>query len=354
MKILFLTKYSYLGASSRYRTYKYLPYFEKNNIECVVKPLFDDKYVKSLENGTKNYISVTRYYMKRFFLLFSCYKYDLIYIHIELFPYVPSLFEYVLKICNIKYISDYDDAIFHNYDLNANFITRFLLKNKIKNVIKWSSCVITGSPYLTNYALKYNKYVIEIPTSIDLERYKSIDDSRESSFTIGWIGSPSTSKYIIDILPALILFSSKYNCKIILIGFDKSYENQLNLLPVKIIDWNEETEINEMSKFSVGIMPLSNDLWSQGKCGFKLIQYMGCEKPTISTPLETNVKINRNSNNLFANNIEEWFETLENIFLNEKYFQKIGYENKLIVEKYYSIDSNSNKYVDLFNQLIKK
>ena len=75
---------------------------------------------------------------------------------------------------------------------------------------------------------------------------------------------------------------------------------------------------------------------------------MACANPTISTPLEANVKINRNGNNLHADNKEEWYNALEEIYLNQERFQKVGRENKLIVSECYSIQANYQKYLDLF------
>ena len=39
--VLFLTKYARNGASSRYRTFQYLPWLEQAGIDCQVQPLFD-------------------------------------------------------------------------------------------------------------------------------------------------------------------------------------------------------------------------------------------------------------------------------------------------------------------------
>ena len=47
-------------------------------------------------------------------------KDEVIIIHCELFPYVPPIFEWVLFKLNKNIYVDYDDAIFHNYDLSDN------------------------------------------------------------------------------------------------------------------------------------------------------------------------------------------------------------------------------------------
>lgn len=353
MRILFLTKYSYSGASSRYCYYNYLNMFEQNNYYCTVAPFFDDDYLECKNTLIKN-IKVFFSIWNRIKILFKLSKYDLIVLEYEFIPFFFSIVENGISFMGIKYIVGYDDAIFHNYDLNKNIIVRLLLKNKIKNVIKYSQGVITGSPYLTAYAEKINKNVWEIPTSIDVDKYSSkySNSALNKKFVIGWIGSNTTSKYVLTILPALKKFSQQHECEIRLIGFDFNLRFYFEGMPVVFIDWEEATEILEINKITVGIMPLTNDQWSMGKCGFKLIQYMACGKPTISTPLDANLKINRNGKNLHANDDVSWYNSLTEIYLRREFFEKVGEENRIIVAKNYSIQANYTKYLDIFETVI--
>ena len=73
--------------------------------------------------------------LKRIFNLIFVYKYDLLVIEKELIPFFPPLFEYLLKIFKIKYILDYDDAIFHRYNLHRNSFVKKLLGKKITKTI---------------------------------------------------------------------------------------------------------------------------------------------------------------------------------------------------------------------------
>ena len=136
-----------------------------------------------------------------------------------------------------------------------------------------------------------------------------------------------------------------------LIGFDKNILSKLANLNVNFINWDAETEIKEINKFDVGIMPLENTPFNQGKCGFKLVQYMACSLPTISSPLEANIKINRNKKNLHAVSTEDWISAFEKVHDNRAYFIKVGQENYSDFEKYYTIESNSDSYIMIFNKV---
>lgn len=352
IKILFLPKYDRVGASSRYRIYQYLKYFSNNGIEFKVIPLLDRRYFEIDNKAILLIYCIYRYFL-RYWLVFSLKKYEIIYIEKEVFPFLPPIFNRIFLKFGNKYILDYDDAIFHDYDLHPNKVVRKFAGKKIPNLMKQADFIICGSPYLTKYALQFNNKVMEIPTSIDVNNYTLdvIAGKGSDIFTIGWIGSKSTSKYIVEILPSITEFYSKHRCKVKLVGFYLSSNMDIPEF-IEIVPWNSCREKKDLCSIDVGIMPLDDSPWSQGKCGFKLIQYMACAKPTISTPLEANVKIDHENGNLFASSTEDWLNCFEKIYLNREHFKEIGNKNRRTVEKYYTVQQNTELYIKVFSKVI--
>lgn len=359
MRVFFFTKYDQTGASSRYRTYQYLDYYKKANIDCIVYPLLKKPYLKNIYKEKPslafNIIYTLKAYVLRLLQLVRISRKDIVFIEYELFPYFPATFERWLKFRGIKYIVDYDDAIFHNYDQHKNKLINGLLKNKIPRVIKNAEQVITGSPYLTSFAKRLSKKVTEIPTSINLERYQidtnAKDQKGTDKFIVGWIGSKSTSRHFITIVPALKKFAETHDYELRLIGFDIGLEKELKGLPYKIIQWKKETEVPNIASFHVGIMPLGKSLFDKGKCGFKLIQYMACGVMTISTPVEANKKIDRLGCNFFADSQKEWEECLEEAYEGNADNNELSEKNKSVVEDYYSIQANHLNYLEIFKEI---
>ncbi len=150
------------------------------------------------------------------------------------------------------------------------------------------------------------------------------------------------------IVPAIQRLQEKIDFVFFVIA-DK--DPQLPLKKYKFIQWNSKTEVDDLLNFHIGLMPLTDDEITRGKCGFKLIQYMAMGKPTLSTPLEANVKINRNNSNLFATNKDEWVECINKFISNESFYREVGFRNQKIVEEYYSVEANSISYINIFNQL---
>jgi len=364
MKILALTKYSYSGPSSRYRFYNYQKCFSQQGIELQIKPFFSDSYLQ--KNGfLRKLPEVFFSYLKRKLLCLKILlfpkQYSVLLLEYELFPYFPALFERLLNWRKIKYIVDYDDAIFHKYDSHRNSLVRLLLKNKISRVMQLADTVIVGNQYLAEYAKKQNNKVIIFPTVVLLEKYenaakKSINKESDN-FIIGWIGSKSTSKYILEILPEIKEFSGKYkNVEFHLIGFDKSLLSEEDIMEYKIniVTWSEETEIEEIMKFDIGIMPLTDDPWSRGKCGFKLIQYMSCGKPVVASPVGENVNIvTQYENGFLATSKNDWMNAFENLLNDKVLYSRIAENNRQKIRTHYNFEQICMEYQQLLNELMK-
>ena len=336
MKILFLTKYDYMGASSRYRFFQFYDFYKENNIEITTQAFFNDNYLINLYQGKRDIKAILNAYIKRFIVLFHINKYDLLVIEKELFPYIPAFFEKILSLMKVKYVVDYDDAIFHQYDNSNNKIIKSFLSNKIAKVMSYSSLVVAGNSYLANYAINKAKVKATIvPTVIDLEKYDKVVvyQKDDNEVVIGWIGSPSTSKYLTFLEDVFVDLSQKYNIKVHIIG---STVSPFKNFKAKLIKWSEDSEIEEMKKFDIGIMPLLDSPWERGKCGFKLIQYMGCSLPVVGSPVGVNSEIIETGRNGFlASGQDEWKKSLEILIKDKRIRSSLGINGRSNVKALY-------------------
>ena len=365
MKIIAFTKYPYEGPSSRYRFYNYRACFAEAKIDMRIEPFFSKGYFTAASRSMK-LLNVLLSYLRRVFQLFgvllSPKRCDIVLIEYELLPFFPALFERMLKKRHIRYLVDYDDAIFHKYDLHRNRLVRWLFKKKIAAVMSSAETVIVCNGYLEQYARRYNPNTFRLPTVVLLEKYKEAMASQEKNggksrpFVVGWIGSKSTSSYIVDILPALERFAAKYEAKFSLVGFDEAVlpKGMKERCKIEVIPWTEEGEIKEILRFDVGIMPLRSDPWSQGKCGFKLVQYMSCGKPVVASPVGINVSlVEEGRNGFLAGTAEAWFNALEKLCLDGRLREQMAANSLKKVEAEYNHAKNCRKYIDLVNDVVK-
>jgi glycosyltransferase involved in cell wall biosynthesis len=121
------------------------------------------------------------------------------------------------------------------------------------------------------------------------------------------------------------------------------------LKSLKFVKWNKATEIEDLAKINIGVMPLKKDIWSEGKCGFKGLQYMALEIPTIMSPVGVNSTIVQNGiNGFLVETQEEWYEVLEKLILDRSLRIQIGKAGKRRIDEAYSVLANQEKYLNLF------
>ncbi|MCQ4333120.1 glycosyltransferase family 4 protein [Natronomonas sp. F2-12] len=277
---------------------------------------------------------------------------DVVVVEKELLPYVPAVFERLLSRLETPYIVDYDDAVFHNYDLSDNPIVRRLLGQKIDIVMRRADAVVAGNEYLASRARKADASRVEIiPTVIDLDRYPHVPPDDEGPFTIGWIGSPTTAQYVEGIAPALREVCQDRDARVVLVG---SGDVKLSGVPFEVREWSEESEIDDITSFDVGIMPLEDTPWERGKCGLKLIQYMGCGKPVVASPVGVNAEIAEHEYNGFhAKTDNDWVASLIELATDNTLASTMGTRGREQIEERYCLESTSSKWQTLLIELSK-
>lgn len=338
MKVLLFSRYGTLGASSRLRSYQYLPALKRSGIEVTPLPLFDNAYLTGLYTGRrKNIPRIISAYFRRIREIIQSNRFDLIWVEKELLPWAPPWFESCLTRQKIPVMVDYDDAIFHHYDLNNHFFLRRLLGRKIDRIMQKARLVTAGNRYLVKRATRAGAGWIErIPTVIDLERYRVTRINEKATFTIGWVGSPTTAVYLKLVEQALIVFCRKHDARLVVIGagnLNLSPEIQMNSLP-----WSEDSEAALIAEFDVGIMPLPDTPWARGKCGYKLIQYMGCGRPVIASGVSAALDIIQDGETGFlAKSETQWIDRLETLYDDRKLVSDMGKKGRKTVATRYCL-----------------
>jgi glycosyltransferase involved in cell wall biosynthesis len=353
MKILLLSRYSRLGASSRLRSYQYLPYLKAQGIDVEVAPLLGDDYIKDLYAGRrKDMGAIFRAYIRRLGRLLKSSSFDMLWVEKEILPWLPAWAEEILAHLGIPYVVDYDDAVFHRYDMHQRVMMRVLLGRKIDVVMRRAALVIAGNKYLMDRARRAGAERVEyLPTVIDLDRYRPEPRGTDLDFKIGWIGSPATAKYLYLVHPAVAEVCRDGNTRLVLVG---SGQVELDDVPTETRPWSEYTEVADIQSFDVGIMPMSDEPWSLGKCGYKLIQYMACARPVVASPVGVVPKMIENGiNGFLAITKTDWVNAFCALRHNRRLRERMGKAGRIKVEKQYCIQVTAPLLVSLLREIVK-
>jgi len=306
---------------------QYIPYLESEGINVDVSPLLYKDYIKVIYSGKKaSYIRILISYIARLFILTNITKYDVLWIEKELFPGIPAWFEFVISLLGKRYVVDYDDATFLNY-------RNTLFPNKISKVMSMSSYTVCGNGFLMKYAQKAKAKKIKVlPTVVDLNNYTVKENKKNDVVIIGWIGAPSTVHYLGSIMDALVSLSENVILEVHVVGAFYDHPG----VKIKCIPWCEKNESKLIQHFDIGIMPLSESSWEEGKCAYKLIQYMACGLPVIGTDIGANKDvIVHGESGFLAKSHDDWLKYLGALINNPEKRSVMGQFGRCIVEESY-------------------
>ena len=348
MRVVAFTKYGAEAASTRQRLLQYLPALRAAGIEVEWHPLLGDDYVRGLIRAAKpSRVAIARHYAARIRQLVAARDADLLWIYAELFPYLPAAFERLAFAGRVPVVYDFDDAFFHQYDAARRPLVRRLLAGKLEPLLRGAAACACGNAYLRDYADRFCDRTIILPTVVDTDAYVPAPDGGSGPLSIGWIGTPSTWQYVRPILPLLAELAAERGIRVRAVGAG-SAAGPDRFDGLDLVDWQEATEIAEVQRMDVGVMPLPDEAWARGKSGYKLIQYMACGLPVVASPVGVNAEIVREGKTGFlARTPADWRHALTALLDDAALRRRMGMNGRARAEAQYSLAGCAPRMVEL-------
>lgn len=355
MNILFLVPYPPGRApSQRFRFEQYFETLTTAGYQYRVAPFISEATWTILYlpgHHVQKTWGIIKGFLRRLFQLFTAHKYDYVFIHREASPVGPPLFEWLLaKVWKKKIIYDFDDAIWIPNTSAANKIVAGIKwHHKVGSICRWAYKVSCGNSYLRDYAQQFNPNAVINPTTIDTVHLHNRVRNQETTgkLIIGWTGTHSTLKYIWQVVPVLAKLEQEFDFEFRVIS------NQPPDLPLRSLvyqSWRKETEIADLLAFHVGLMPLEDDMWAQGKCAFKALQYMALGEPALVSPVGMNTEVVTDGlNGNICATPTEWEIALRRLLQDSDLRTCMGQAARLTVEQRYSVTANRPTFLALFS-----
>ncbi|GAA3786523.1 glycosyltransferase family 4 protein [Qipengyuania pelagi] len=352
-RVLALAKYGPRAASTRQRLLQYAPFLARHYLDIELQPLLDDDYLQGLMRGERaSQALVMKAYGRRLAGIVSMGRYDLVWVQYELFPYLPLIDGLAARLAKVPIVYDIDDAIFHMYDTHRSPVVRQLLGRKLLPLVRQAAICVCGNEYLADYVTSAGGNALVVPTVVDTDIFKpSIEGSDNRPLTVGWIGSPSTWRYVEPLLPTLLPALSRLHARFRVVGAGPAAKG---IAGIDAVEWSESNEVADLQAMDIGLMPVPDEPWARGKCGYKLIQYMACGVPGIASPVGVNRDIiDHGVDGLFARTEAEWTHALDQLAHDSALRQRMGEKGRAKVMNHYSLQSQQPIVLDAFRAAIE-
>lgn len=345
--------------SQRFRFEQYISYLEANGFAVDFSYIIDAEADKTLYQKGKywrKFKLLVKAFFKRWKELKRATEYDVFYVQREAFLFGTTYFENRMS-RKVPMIFDFDDAIWLQNVSEANKRLAWLKRpEKTADLIKMATLVFAGNEYLAEYARPINSNVVIVPTTIDTDVYISKPanayEAANRPVCIGWSGSVTTIQHFQFAEAFLLRLKQQFGDRITIkvIGDEKFHHEALGIIGQ---GWKKETELQDLSEFDIGIMPLPDDKWSKGKCGLKGLQYMALGIPTIMSPVGVNCEIIQHGENGMLATEGQWIEQIKELIQSPELRKKIGQEGRRTVERKYSVNAVKASYLRYFTEVAK-
>lgn len=249
-----------------------------------------------------------------------------------------------------KLVFDFDDAIWTSEKGDRSLFARLRTKARLASVLKRSAVVMAGNDYLADYARRFNRNVVVVPTVVDCDLYPARRHAEARVVTLGWVGHSVNFKYLAALGDVLRRLAAVRPVRLLVVA-DQAFHAEG--LEVENRPWAEDTEVANILEMDIGLMPLADDEWTRGKCGFKAIQYMAAGIPPVASRVGMNVQlVEHGVDGFLAGNSREWFEALSLLCSDAALRQRVGQAARQKVHARYSLRSTGPVVSRIFSGLL--
>jgi glycosyltransferase involved in cell wall biosynthesis len=328
MRVLFLLS-KRQPPSSRLRITAMVPALEAAGWRCSVLPIPSDP-------------------LGRLGMIRAGARHDVVVLQKKTSLHLPEL--WLLRRANPRLVFDFDDAVmFH--ELEHGKPLRVKSFAKFVRTVRACRAVVAGNEFLAGFARPLCPAVHVLPTPIDTERYQPREwGAAEPGVTVGWLGTPGGLPHVAalgEVFRDVAAAVPGFRLKIV--------SSQFIAIPgVEVVQkrYHLEEEVADLQSFDVGIMPLRDSLWTRGKCGFKILQYMGVGVPVVASPVGINGELVRpGATGFLAGEAEEWREALLALARDRALRARLGAAGRARVVQHYSQTAYLRRYQEILSGL---
>lgn len=205
-------------------------------------------------------------------------------------------------------------------------------QRRFSTLCRIADLVVACNETLAARARPHAKRVEVVPTPVDVERYPKGSHVGPPGRTLVWIGMPENLRYLELVhLPLARLAAEFTDLRLrVICSAAPTWAD----VPIEYVPWSEAGEVEALCTADIGIMPLSDDEWSNGKCSFKLVQYMAAGLPCVASRIAMNCEVvTPGRNGFLAATPAEWEDRLRTLLTAHDRGRSLGRAGRQLVEQ---------------------
>jgi glycosyltransferase involved in cell wall biosynthesis len=266
---------------------------------------------------------------------------DIIYVYRPMFEW-PFVWLERLVTRGRRAIFDFDDAIYlHAFG-----------RSKVRALVRMVDHVVAGNRTLAEFCAAPEKTTI-IPTVIDVDRFRPqpARPARGRDVVVGWTGTHGNYRQLAVAVDGIARALERTGARFLAIA-DRPPPKELAALKPEYIPWKADTEVEDLARVDVGVMPLPDEPYARGKCAFKLLQYMGLARPGVASPVGANSEVvTHGIDGFLASEQSQWEESLVALIEDPELRARVGAAGRARVESAYSLPSVLPRYLEIIRRL---
>jgi glycosyltransferase involved in cell wall biosynthesis len=250
-------------------------------------------------------------------------------------------------------VFDFDDAIYVRKprQLGEAPHDSAWRRHKFLATSRSMTLIVPGNRVLADAARPAGVPMVVMPTPVNVEDYGPPRTNPAAPPVIVWIGRPENLVYLELVRPALSQLMRRTPCprlRIVCSAFPDWPEIEIERVP-----WSPDSEVPALLSADIGIMPLTDDEWSRGKCAFKLLQYMAASLPCVASPVGANVEaVVDGETGFLAATTTDWERALTRLLDSRELRARLGAAGRRHAEARYSMRAYVAGYCQLLEDLI--
>lgn len=352
-KILVVSDFPYDRAPGpRFRYEQYLDMLRADGFQVDLASFYDEAAWAILYQPgqlVRKIWAVVRGFGRRLKHALAVWKYDFVFLYLEAAPIGPPLFEALLFALKRRVIYDFDDAIFVRKKSQVNRLATWLKwPSKVPYIARHSYKISVSNQYLADWARQHNRNVVLLPTSFDPTYHRAQPKKHQGRVVIGWTGTHTTMRYLEIVRPVLRRLQNDFDFDFrVICNADPNFSELRNY---QFVPWKKATEIEDLNEIDIGLMPVPDGVWEQGKIGFKSIQYSAMEIVAVISDVGSAHEIVQHGVTGFvvSNTEEAWTSTLAGLLSKPESLLAYGKAAREFILQRYSVPVLQQSYRELF------